>query len=139
MITKEQWSQVEASLSSPYGSANLLVDDFKVTLSIVCAGGLKFEIIVYVNGWSKGEWLTKDCEERRRFLRPVQHSLWSTKDIAAITKGLSKAAVKKYSPNLDKKFTSYSLCWPSFAPLKRHLIKNNTTIALAPVDAEESA
>lgn len=36
----------------------------------------------------------------------------------------------------DKSWTTYEPYWPSFAPLKRHLIANNKVIELAPPTTE---
>ena len=127
-ITKEQWQKVQEALSCPYGSAELICDGYKVNLQVVPAGNLKFEILPYINGVFKGVWLTKDCEEQRRFMRPVNLRLYTVKQIAAITKGLTKSAIKKYMPNLDKTIKVYNCCWPTFTALKRHLIANNQVI-----------
>jgi hypothetical protein len=131
MITKEQWIEVSSALAHAHGSAKLRIDGYEVTLSCVRVGAMKYRILVYVDGWSKGEWIVKDCEERRRFLCPRQKNLWSAKSKANLTKGLSKAAIKMHLPDLDKKHTSYYPYWPSFAPLKRHLVKHNQSIELA--------
>jgi hypothetical protein len=130
MITKEQWAEVGQKLSNTYGSAELIVDGYNLTLQVIKVRGLKHEIVIYVDGHIKGEWITKNCEERRRFMRPKHTNLWSAKKKASMTKGLSKAAVKVCYPFLDEKFTSYSSFWPSFTSLKRHLLKNNSSISL---------
>lgn len=129
-ITKEQWLEVQQALGNPYGYAELNCDGYRVLLKVTAVGKLKFEILLYVDGFFKGEWLTKDCEERRRFMRPVTLRLYSPKQVSRITKGLTKSAIKKYMPGLDKTITGYKFCWPSFAPLKRHLIANNQAIEL---------
>ena len=128
-ITKEQWKKVQDALSNPYGRAALICDGYRVSLQVTQVGNLKFVIAPYVNGWSKGEWLKKDCEERRRFMRSKTIRLYTAKQTADMTKGLTKRAVKKYMPGLDKTMTVYSLAWQSFAALKRHLIANNKVIA----------
>lgn len=134
-ITKEQWQKVQDALSSPYGQATLICDGYRVNLQVVPVGNLKFGILPYVNGWSKGEWLTKDCEERRRFMRSKTIRLHTAKQIAEMTRGLTKRAVKKYMPGLDKTMTVYSLAWQSFAALKRHLTANNKVIEFSEVSA----
>lgn len=134
-ITKEQWQKVQDALSSPYGQVSLVCDGYRVNLQVSSVGKLKFQIMPYINGWAKGEWLGKDCEERRRFLRPIKARLFNAKQIAAMTKGVTKKAVKQFMPGLDKTFVDYSLGWPSFAALKRHLIANNKVIA---IDEESS-
>jgi len=126
-MTKEDWDKVDRSMQSPYGRSSLLCDGFEITIET----GLykrKLSSIIYVNGHFKGAWLLEDCEERRRFLRPVKRLVWKKK----ITKGFSKRSLK--SLNIDP--TEVRICfsheWTSFRSLKAHLIKNNTSIELAP-------
>lgn len=133
-MTKEEWAQVEASMRSPFGCVHLLVDGYGLTLQVRQAKPLKFVIALFVNGWMRGEWGLKDCEERRRFFRPISASVHTAAQRKELTKGLSKAAIKRYMPDLEKKFTYYTSDWPSFAPLKRHLVANNTSIAIAPTE-----
>ena len=126
-MTKEEWDKVESSMQSPWGRASLLCDGFKVTLET----GLykrKLSSMVYVNGVFKGAWMLEDCEERRRFFRPIKKLVWRKK----ITKGFSKKTLK--SLNIDPAETriGFSPEWTSFRSLKSHLIKNNTSIELAP-------
>jgi hypothetical protein len=129
-MTPKDWAWVEFSLRGPFGFADLLIDGYEVRLEVKQVGVLKFEIVPFVNGAIKGAWLLEDCEERRRFLRPVHKSVWTPAKKKAMTKGLSKKLVRQYFPRIDEKLTLYTFGWPSFGPLKRHLIKNNTSIEL---------
>lgn len=125
MMTKEDWDKVEASMNSPYGRITLLCDGYNLTLE----SGIykrKLSTIIYVNGVFKGAWILEDCEERRRFFRPVQTLVWRTK----FTKGLSKKSLKNLGIDPKEKRTSHSAEWSSFRALKAHLIKNNTSIEL---------
>jgi len=127
MMTKEEWDKVEKSMNSPWGRISLICDGYRLTLE---TGLYKrtLSTMVYVNGEWKGAWFGTDCEERRRFFRPVKRLAWRPKMI----KGLSKRSLK--SLNIDPKETriSYDATWSAFRPLKAHLIKNNTSIELAP-------
>jgi len=129
-MTAEDWKKVENVLCSPYGRAVLAVDGYVLTLEVRATKPLRFVIVFYVDGWMKGEWALKDCEERRRFFCPKQSSIHSPRSKAKLKKGFSKRAVAKYFPDLDKKFTWHSPAWSSFAPLKRHLVANNKNIEL---------
>lgn len=129
-MTSQDWKEVEKSLKSFYSSVKLRCDGYEVTLLLRQISQFKNAILVYVNGVIKGEWLCKDCEERRRFLRPVKSSLYSQKQ---------KAALKKISKSLRKKtglldpeasYTSYRYDWTSFKALKSHLSKHNSNIEL---------
>jgi hypothetical protein len=130
VMTAEEWKKVEAALQSPYGRAVLAVDSYELTLQVQQLKPLKFAIGFYVDGWFKGEWLTSDCEERRRFCRRMESAVYSPAQRAKITKGFSKRNVAKYFPDMAKKFTWYSNAWSSFGALKRHLVANNQQIEL---------
>ncbi len=131
-LTKDAISQLEAALSYAGGSAQLMIDGYKLSLQVVNAGGLKYEIAWYANGHFKGIWLTQDCEERKRFARPITKQLFSAKDKAALTRGLTGKFKKEYLKRWDKTITLYVWSWPSFKPLMRHLIANNQSIELLP-------
>lgn len=127
MMTKAEWDTVEKSMMSPWGRVSLICDGYRLTLET----GLfkrKLSTIVYVNGEWKGAWLINDCEERRRFFRPVKRLAWRPK----MLKGISKRSLK--SLNIDPKevHIAYDSTWGAFRSLKAHLIKNNTSIELAP-------
>jgi len=129
-VTAEDWKKVEAALSGPFGRASFTVDGYALTLEVKQVKPLKFAVMVYVNGWFKGEWLQKDCEERRRFYCPKTGRVFSAASKARLTKGLSKRAIAQYHPNIDKTFSYWLPCWSSFGPLKRHLVANNKSIEL---------
>jgi hypothetical protein len=128
-VTGDDWTKVEAELRSPYGSVTLQVDGYEVVLQVRQLKPLKFAIHVYVGGWWKGEWNMKDCEERRRFCQCRTASMYSPAKKAELIKSLGKRAAAKYF-RLDEKFTWYTAVWSTFGPLKRHLVANNTLIAL---------
>lgn len=127
MMTKEEWDKVDKSMQSPYGRVSLLCDGFKITVET----GLykrRLSSIIYVDGVFKGAWMLEDCEERRRFFRPVKKLLWRRK----MTKGFSKKTLKSLGIDPAETRISFTAEWSSFRTLKTHLIKNNTSIELAP-------
>lgn len=92
---------------------------------------MKNVIMVYVGGVEKGKWLTEECEERKRFCRPITKSAMSQKqknNLKKLPKKTQKMLIKELK--LDRTFTYYSFSWTSFNSLKRHLIKQNTSIEL---------
>lgn len=126
-MTKEQWDKVDRSMQSPYGRVSLLCDGFKITVET----GLykrKLSSIIYVNGLFKGAWMLEDCEERRRFFRPIKTLVWRRK----LTKGISKRMLKSLNIDPTETRIAFSAEWSSFRSLKAHLLKNNTSIELAP-------
>lgn len=133
-ITKEQWAVVAAELLFPHGRVELMCDGFRLTLSVEMVSKLKYGICVYVDGFFKGEWIGKDCEERRRFLRPVEKFLWPEKmrrDLIKIYGG--KRAPKAKVAEVNTKHIAYYSWWTSAVSLHRHLRKHNTHIELVKV------
>ena len=72
-----------------------------------------------------------DCEERRRFFRPYTRTVWSKSQLDMFKK-LSKKQLQNRGIDPGKTFTTYYPWWTSFKALKAHLLKNNTSIELAP-------
>ena len=85
-ITKEQWSDIERELSYANGTVTLVCDAYRVNVLVVPVDTLQYGIMVYVNGKFEGRWLIEDCEERRRFMRPLERFLWSARERAAMLK-----------------------------------------------------
>lgn len=124
-MTKEEWEQVKKTLESLFHMANLKIDGYDVSLCLQRTSTYKNSIVVYVNGVLKGEWLGKDCEERRRFLQKREHSVLSAKEKAKL-----KKFSKKFQKEFDRKYSVYYPYWTSFGSLKKHLIENNERIEL---------
>lgn len=89
-MTKDEWLLVKNKLSHPWGLAELMVDGYKLSLRVERAKALKFVIAPYVSGEFKGAWLRGDCEEAKRFLRPVQVAAYTPAAKVRITKGCQK-------------------------------------------------
>jgi hypothetical protein len=126
-MTKAEWEQIEKALQIPWGQVELLCDDYKLTLQ-THRDKMSLVIMTYVNGHFKGTWMGEDCEERRRFLRPKVTKVFKE----SFFKGFTKKELKYIRAKYDKTVTTYLPYWGSFRALKAHLIKNNTSIVLAP-------
>ncbi len=135
-LTPEQWKRIEDALGFAYGSAELEVDGYRLLLRVAHVGPLKLKITPFVNGWMRGEWLGKECEERRRFFRPVVLRLFSHADKAKWIKACGKKRAYEMF-ELDKTRTYWFFAWPSFGPLKRHLVKHNASIRLVSINGTE--
>ncbi len=135
-MTNEEWAQAEKELKHLHNPVTLICDGYRLQLQLTQIGPMSLGITFFVNGWMRGEWIFNDGEERRRFFRPVQTPVHSAKS-KRLYKGMSAKTLKKYDIDLNKTFTTYSFYWASFAALKRHLVKNNTSIQLAPLEAAE--
>ena len=128
-MTKEDWKVVEENLKHLLDIVELQCDGYKVSLVLKRETQFKNSIMVYVNGSFKGEWMDKECEESRRFLRKVSRSLYNQKQKQAFGK-LSKRLQKEMKIDISKTYSYYMPTWTSFNSLKRHLIKENSSIEL---------
>jgi len=129
-ITAQEWKEIEEHLKSFYSTVRLNCDGYDVALRLERIDQFKNGILVYVNGELKMKWLGEDCEERRRFLRPVKKSAFSQKQKASLKKMSKRLRQKAGLPDPDASYTYYAPYWTSFRTLKSHLIKNNSTIEL---------
>lgn len=139
MMNKEHWQYVKDQLSVPYGRVELKIDGYAVTLAVRAIKPLKYVIMVYVDGVCRGEWSKGEADESKRFCRPVVHALYSPAKKKAALSGLKKKSDIQYitdALSLNKTFTFWDVTWPTFAPLKRHLLANNKSIELV-ISAEE--
>lgn len=122
-MTKKDWKIVEQRLKSIYGYVELLVDEYRVSLKLIQVSMTKNEIIVFVNGHLRSEWLFEDCEERRRFFSRHEKRLYTSSEL--------KDVPRRYKKELEqKKYITYSAHWTSFRNLKNHLEANNKAIEL---------
>ena len=79
-MTKEEWKQAEEKLNSAFSRVDLLVDGYKITVVVEPLKGMKLVLMVYVDGYFRGKWLTEDCDIRRRFYYCSKRSLLTTKE-----------------------------------------------------------
>lgn len=129
IMTKEEWSQVEAALKDFFSLVKLKIDEYEVSLRLERIDTYSNRIGVYVNGEFKGKWLMEDCEERRRFLRKREKSVMTVKQRKDLEK-LPKKFRKEYEEMLNRSYVYYEPWWTSFNSLKKHLIKENESIEL---------
>lgn len=132
-MKKEEWKQVEAAATAFYPTAYLKVDGYDVALTLVRVSTYKNEIAIYVGGVFRGEWLGKDCEERRRFCQRRERSLLSAKqkaDFKKLPKKQQKDLLNRYHSLTYEWYEPY---WSSFGTLKRHLLANNKSVELVKI------
>lgn len=130
-MTKEEWAKVNESVQSVFmGGAKLEIDGYEVYLKLMQVSQFKNAIAIWINGAFKGEWLTEDCEERRRFLPCKTKTLVTPKDIKNYGirgKKQIQAFKERYSYNL------YSNMWTNFNAMRKHFEANNDIIKLLEV------
>lgn len=135
-MSKEEWKRAEDALKGLLSVVRLKVDDYNIALILERVSTYKNAIMIYVNDSFQFQWMSEDCEERRRFLQRKERSLLNAKQKAAYNK-LSKKRQKE----LDEchggyTYASYSPLWTSFGSLKKHLITNNQQIELISINGE---
>ncbi|NRT54783.1 hypothetical protein [Sphaerotilus uruguayifluvii] len=129
-VTASDWASMQRDLSGRFGSVKLRCDSYLISIERALIDKNSLGLLVYVNGFIRGEWLINDCEERRRFLRKSMRRVFSAVDVEKICKGLGKrdreACIKRL--DLERKREAYSFHWGSFDALRRHLIAHNRVI-----------
>lgn len=123
-MTKEDWAICEKLATSLYTHAELMIDGYKVAMKLMPRGPYRNVIVVYVNGMIDRALLDQDCEERRRFWREDRKSLLSSKAPKGVT------AKRWAQARKESMYSIYYPWWTSFAALRRHLTKNNSSIEL---------
>lgn len=130
-MTATDWEKVENKLSYPFGRVKLRIDGHDVVIMVEREGpkSLKYVLAVYVDGFIKGEWITNDCEIRRKFYYKSTRSLLTAKiknspEYIRMKKAQKEALEKKYQ------YETFNPYFTSFKTLKAHFIKNNDSIEL---------
>jgi hypothetical protein len=129
-LTREQIIAIEDELAVPYGMVRLMCDGYRVDIHVSQVKPLKYELMVYVNGEWKGSWVKGDCEEAKRFMRPMHRHKYTTEFRTGMTKVYGVRRVRKEIPDLDAKVTHYSPTWSSAKPMLRHFAKTCGDIQL---------
>ncbi|BFH15196.1 hypothetical protein M5X00_24505 [Paenibacillus alvei] len=125
-MTIEDWKTVEKNLRHLHYPVELNCDGYPVTLVLEMVTPFKNGIAVYIDGNVKGSWIIDDCEERRRFMRPITKQLFTKKQL----EDAKKVSKKYYKEAAAQKYTCHDYHWYSFRSLKNHLIKNNKSIEI---------
>jgi len=129
-LTREEVIKIEYELAVPYGMVRLMCDGYRVDIQVSKVKPLKYELMVYVNGEWKGSWVKGDCEEAKRFMRPMHRPKYTAKFRTGMTKVYGARRVRKEIPDLDDKVTHYLPTWLSAKPMLRHFAKTCSDIQL---------
>lgn len=134
MITKEQWEEVENELSRPWGTVEMLIDGFKVSLRVERVKSLKYTIMTYVNGQFCGKWMNDDSDEGKRFFYPKSTFAYDTKHREELIKLYGgKRCPKAKIEEFNKKFIIKMPNWGNVKTMRRHFEKNNQSLELVKV------
>lgn len=139
MPTKEQWAAIEHELSGLYGRVELRCDGYTVVAAIRTVAPLKQGIVVYVNGYWKGEWMTGAAEEARKFCREKKRFLYSASQRDEARKKLKSRRLDAtlrdwYAGVAEKSFSSWSLYWTNAQAFTRHLRKTCADIEVVSLE-----
>ena len=122
-MTADQWKQAEKMLYN-WKIVELLIDGYNVQLQLM-QDGTNLDIVVYVNGKIKWEWVANACEERSKFWCESHKSLLNKHDKKKL--GLTKKEYERlkadYLPVIN-----YVPYFKSFRTLKSQFIKHNKSI-----------
>lgn len=132
-MTKDEWKKVENELQVVnFSFVRLSIDGYNVKLALKQYSQFKNAIFVYIDDTFKGEWLYKDCEERRRFYPCKKKSVLKDKDIKIFGSPdfrMTKKRIQEYKEKYA--YNVYSSGWTNFNAMKKHFEANNSNISLA--------
>ena len=128
-MSPKDWATAEAELQSPWGLVELQCDQFKLALQVARVRNLQYTLTVFVDGYFTGVWCNAQhpCEEQRRFMRPRSFAAYKPTELQRMK---SLFSAKQLREMAAKRITFYAADWPSFKPLRRHLMANNQVITL---------
>lgn len=95
-MTGEEWKIVEEDLKIIGNPVKLTIDNYDITLTLGQISTYKNGIFIYINGYMKGIWLARECEERKRFLQKHEHNLYDNKTNKQILKLGKKRRTELY-------------------------------------------
>ncbi|ENO80313.1 hypothetical protein [Thauera sp. 63] len=129
-MTPEDWKQVEADLSSPYGCVRLRADDHVITLVVERGKGLRYVVAAYINGviqWVKTHHPEPDAIERKfwraRFCYLYSASKRAEASAKAKKRGMPKEIMAIWKNIAEGGFEILDPTWPNAKALCRHLRK----------------
>jgi len=105
-ISKEQWDKVESELAGTFGSALFKLGDHEVSIQRVRKSESTTVLAVYIDGYIKGEWFTKETTQPpclKQVWRKRTISIYKPAEKKRIIKSFGKRQAKKCFPNLDEK------------------------------------
>lgn len=132
-MTKDEWAGIADRLKRFYNFVELDCDGYRLSLHLGQISTFRNAIVINVNGRFKWRWVIKDCEERRRFMRPATRRIHPKNAY----KGIGRRTLKRMCIDPDATYIFYYPYWTNFNALRLHLVKNNANIVLAREPARE--
>lgn len=134
-ISKEQWAVIEHELFGLFGAVRLKADGYDVVLKVEPWKTLRHAVIVYVNGWLKGEWIKGGCPEAEKFYQEQRRWLWPAKKREEAKQKLKQRRLdpflREWYQRVAEQYSSiWSPAWTSPKSLCRNLRKTCSDIEL---------
>ncbi|WP_155705943.1 hypothetical protein [Burkholderia cepacia] len=131
-LSQEDIQKIDTELSFPFGRIELRCDGDTVTIAVQQTKPRRFDLMVYVNGWFRGEYL-RDSAPEHRFYRPTKISAYTPSQRTKIEKQFGKRNARKYFPNLDKATTVLMPTWRTPRTMLRHFARVSQSIEVVSV------
>lgn len=138
-ITKEQWAEIEARLSHPIGSVELLCDGYTVQARVEHYK-MKLAVVVYVNGEIKGAWFKGEHDIPKKFHQAKKRYVCSAKQRDEAKRKLRKRFIRDCEPLRDffsnqvtQSHTYYYPWWTNSKAFCRHIRKTCASIEIVKI------
>lgn len=137
-ISKEQWNQIEAELSRPFGNVDLVCDGYRVYATVGQVRILKYAVVVYVDGCIKGEWIKGEDERARKFYHEIKRFLYPAKaraeaKVRAKTRGTSADLKEVFTHVAARQMSTWTPFWSNPRALCRHLRKTCASVEVVKI------
>jgi hypothetical protein len=136
-MDKKALMALASRLDHVYGRLELLCDGHAVTAEVQNVGALRYEVMVFVDGHFRGEWLMTDREVPDIVLkvyRTISRPLFSkqTRDSMQKLTRSKHPEIRALGAGWDKTYSFRRSTWPSGRAFLAHIAKTCTSIELAP-------
>ncbi len=131
-LSPAEWDEVKNVFSGYFGSLELLVDGYQISLQRSLYSKNRLCVMTYVDGAWKGIW-DKNSPQCIKFARRKFLPRYSKADIQKLKRSYSKKDFVGYEFEA-KGFTVYQPTWFSFNELRRHFRANNKSLELVKKD-----
>lgn len=126
-MTKEEWKKIEDWWGTGLSTIKMKIDGHEITLyNNIDKDKMIVEVVIYVDGYIKGDCSTVGNEIGDRFWNRVKKPLYSPKELKERAKVWGKR-----SKEAQQKYFEYNLpSWRSFRAFKKHITGHNKDISL---------
>lgn len=120
----DKWQEIKNHLEHLGGTVKLLADGYELTLRKV-HDGKKIFVVVYVDGYQKGEWTKaeegKPVHPEARFWRPLKRAAWEKKALPQLKRVYGKKrAEQMVTPRVIAFVPDFGTEGSAVAHLKKH-------------------